>query len=91
LPISAFNRRGISVEKSMPSLTVAQFPCLGDNYGFLIHDESTGHTAAIDTPCAATYKAELQKRGWTLTHIFNTHQYVNVFSKKSCVQRVIVL
>jgi hydroxyacylglutathione hydrolase len=75
----------------MPSLTVAQFPCLGDNYGFLIHDESTGHTAAIDTPCAATYKAELQKRGWTLTHIFNTHQYVNVFSKKSCVQRVIVL
>ena len=56
------------------TLTVAQFPCLGDNYGYLIHDEATGQTAAIDTPCARTYQSELDKRGWKLTHIFNTHQ-----------------
>jgi len=55
--------------------TVAQFPCLGDNYGYLLHDETTGHTAAIDTPCAKTYQAELDKRGWKLTHIFNTHHH----------------
>lgn len=59
----------------MPSLTVAQFPCLGDNYGYLIHDETTGQTAAIDTPCATTYQNELKKRGWKLTHIFNTHHH----------------
>ena len=57
------------------TLTVAQFPCLSDNYGYLIHDATTGHTAAVDTPEAAAYEAELQKRGWTLTHIFNTHHH----------------
>lgn len=56
------------------TFTVAQFPCLNDNYGYLIHDEATGQTAAIDTPCARTYQKELKKRGWKLTHIFNTHQ-----------------
>ena len=56
------------------TFTVAQFPCLSDNYGYLIHDEATGQTAAIDTPCAKTYQQELNKRGWKLTHIFNTHQ-----------------
>lgn len=57
------------------TLTVAQFPCLSDNYGYLIHDAKTGETAAIDTPCAETYKRELSKRGWKLTHIFNTHHH----------------
>ena len=33
-------------------LTVHQFPCLSDNYGFLIRDEATGKTACIDTPDA---------------------------------------
>jgi hypothetical protein len=31
-------------------LQVEQFPCLSDNYGYLIHDPSSGLTAAIDTP-----------------------------------------
>jgi hydroxyacylglutathione hydrolase len=66
----------------MPSLsdnvlTVAQFPCLSDNYGFLIHCESTGQTAAIDTPEASAYKNELKRRGWKLTHIFNTHHHLD--------------
>ena len=26
------------------------FPCLKDNYGVLLHDPSTGTTAAIDAP-----------------------------------------
>mmetsp|Transcript_3238 Transcript_3238/g.6551 ORF Transcript_3238/g.6551 Transcript_3238/m.6551 type:complete len:323 (+) Transcript_3238:28-996(+) len=54
---------------------VAQFPCLGDNYGYLIHDPKTGQTAAFDTPCATAYKKELERRGWTLSHIFNTHKH----------------
>ena len=29
----------------------------------------------MDTPCAASYKKELEKRGWTLTHILNTHHH----------------
>lgn len=57
------------------SLEIAQFPCLGDNYGYLIHNPKTGETAAVDTPCATAYKNELSKRGWTLTHILNTHHH----------------
>lgn len=56
-------------------IEVAQFSCLDDNYGYLIHCAETNETAAVDTPCAKTYQAELDKRGWTLTHIFNTHHH----------------
>lgn len=56
-------------------LTVAQVPCLSDNYGYLIHDEATGDTAAVDTPEAGPYRKELERRGWTLTHILNTHHH----------------
>ncbi len=54
-------------------LQVHQFPCLSDNYGFLIRDEATGQTASIDTPDAEAILRELKAMGWTLTHIFNTH------------------
>ena len=60
---------------STNKLAVAQFPCLDDNYGYLLHDPSTGETCAIDTPCAKAYKKELKQRGWKLTHIFNTHHH----------------
>jgi hypothetical protein len=56
------------------TFSVTQIPCLDDNYGYLIHDETTGDTAAIDTPSAEAYKSVLKKRGWKLTHILNTHQ-----------------
>lgn len=29
----------------------------------------------MDTPCAKSYESELAKRGWTLTHILNTHHH----------------
>lgn len=54
-------------------LEVHQFPCLSDNYGFLLHDSETGKTAAIDTPDAAEYLAQAKAMGWTITHIWNTH------------------
>lgn len=63
------------VRASTGSFEVAQIPCLSDNYGYLIHDPETGHTAAVDTPCATSYQHELTKRGWTLTHILNTHHH----------------
>lgn len=56
-------------------LTVVQIPCLSDNYGYLLHDEVTGQTVAIDTPDAAAYQNELQRRNWNLTHIWNTHHH----------------
>jgi len=55
------------------TLTVRQFPCLSDNYGFLIRDDASGKTACIDTPDAAAIFRELETAGWGLDFIFNTH------------------
>ncbi|TAL36972.1 MAG: hydroxyacylglutathione hydrolase [Phenylobacterium sp.] len=54
-------------------LTVHQFACLSDNYGFLIRDEASGQTACIDTPEAAAVLRELDDLGWELDFILNTH------------------
>jgi hydroxyacylglutathione hydrolase len=54
-------------------LQIAQFPCLSDNYGFLVHDRASGETAAIDTPDADAYRAEADARDWRITQIWNTH------------------
>jgi hydroxyacylglutathione hydrolase len=55
------------------SLRVHQFPCLSDNYGFLVRDEASGRTACIDTPDAQAILSELAQLGWTLDLILNTH------------------
>lgn len=55
------------------SLTVHQFACLSDNYGFLVRDDATGKTATIDTPDADAILAELDRLGWKLDLILNTH------------------
>ena len=54
-------------------LTVHQFPCLSDNYGFLVRDEATGLAACIDTPDAGVILGELGRLGWKLDLILNTH------------------
>lgn len=59
----------------MAKLVIEMFPCLDDNYGFLLHDAEAGLTASIDTPDAAEISAQVERRGWRLTHIFNTHHH----------------
>ena len=54
-------------------LEVHQFPCLSDNYGFLLHDPDSGETACIDTPDAEAYLREAAAKGWRITQIWNTH------------------
>jgi hydroxyacylglutathione hydrolase len=54
-------------------LTVHQFPCLEDNYGFLVRDEASGLAACVDTPDANAILRELSRLGWSLTLILNTH------------------
>lgn len=58
-------------------LTVRQFPCLADNYGFLVRDEASGKTATIDTPDAETILAQAQALGWTIDLILNTHWHAD--------------
>ena len=54
-------------------LQIHQFPCLSDNYGFLIRDSQTGATAAIDTPDADEILRQAEAKGWTVTDVWNTH------------------
>jgi hydroxyacylglutathione hydrolase len=55
-------------------LDVRLFPCLSDNYGFLVRDAATGAVAAIDTPDADAILADLEASGWgRLDLILNTH------------------
>lgn len=59
----------------MTKLEIHQFPCLNDNYGFLVHEPSSGATAAIDTPEVKPILDALAAKDWQLTHIFNTHHH----------------
>ncbi len=56
-------------------LEIHQIPCLSDNYGYLVRDAASGAVATIDTPDAEAINAALDARGWTLTHILNTHHH----------------
>jgi hydroxyacylglutathione hydrolase len=59
------------------ALQIHQFPCLGDNYGYLVHDPDSGRTASIDSPDAAAIQRELAGRGWKLDFILNTHHHAD--------------
>jgi len=59
----------------MASLQIEMFPCLQDNYGFLLHDPASGLTAAVDTPEVAPIEAALARHGWQLDYILNTHHH----------------
>jgi hydroxyacylglutathione hydrolase len=66
---------GAPEERTMSPLQIHMFPCLADNYGFLVHDDEARVTAAIDTPDAAAILGQLDAKGWQLTHILNTHHH----------------
>ena len=61
----------------MSELTIHMFPCLADNYGYLLHDAESGATAAVDTPDARAILAQLEAKAWRLTHILNTHHHAD--------------
>lgn len=59
----------------MTALEIELVPCLSDNYAYLVHDSDAGLTAVVDPSEAPPVKAALERRGWTLTHILNTHHH----------------
>lgn len=59
----------------MPHLSFHSFICRSDNYGMLVHDHTSGATAAIDAPDGAEIGRQLDGLGWRLTHILTTHHH----------------
>jgi hydroxyacylglutathione hydrolase len=56
-------------------LTITQIPVLTDNYIYLINDPVSGETAVIDPALAEPVLDVLEKKGWRLTYILNTHHH----------------
>jgi hydroxyacylglutathione hydrolase len=62
-------------ESAVAPLEIELVPCLSDNYAYLVHDRDSGLTAVVDPSEAPPVRAALERRGWTLTHILNTHHH----------------
>lgn len=58
-------------------LEIHQIPVLSDNYVYLAHDAGTGATAVVDPATTDEVFAALEDKGWTLTHILNTHHHMD--------------
>ena len=56
-------------------MDIVQIPVLKDNYIYLLHDASSGQTAAVDPAEAGPVLDVLKDRGWALTMILNTHHH----------------
>ncbi len=54
-------------------LEVVRIPVLSDNYVWLVHDQESGETMVVDPAVSGPILAEAEKRGWRITHIWNTH------------------
>lgn len=61
----------------MAALEIVLVPALSDNYVYLLHDTVAGTTAVVDPADDEPVEAALAARGWTLTHILNTHHHVD--------------
>ena len=55
------------------ALEIVRVPVLSDNYAWLLHDEATGETAALDPGEAQPLLDAAAERGWTIGAVWNTH------------------
>jgi hydroxyacylglutathione hydrolase len=55
------------------TLEIVRIPVLSDNYVWLVHEPVSGDTMVVDPAVAQPVLAEAAERGWTITHIWNTH------------------
>ena len=54
-------------------LTIVPVPVLQDNYVWLVHDEASGETAAVDPSVGPPVLEAADARGWRITQVLNTH------------------
>jgi len=54
-------------------LEIVPVPVLRDNYVWLVHDNASGETVAVDPSVADPVLAAAAARGWTISQVWNTH------------------
>ncbi|MGQ9371894.1 hydroxyacylglutathione hydrolase [Azospirillum sp. A39] len=52
-------------------------PAFQDNYIYLLRDPASDAVGVVDPGDAGPVVEELERRGWRLTHIFNTHHHAD--------------
>jgi hydroxyacylglutathione hydrolase len=60
-------------ENGKMTLEIVRIPVLSDNYVWLVHEPVSGETMVVDPAVAEPVLAEAAQRGWSITHIWNTH------------------
>jgi hydroxyacylglutathione hydrolase len=55
------------------AIDLVPVPALSDNYVWLLHDDTSGETVAVDPGEAAPVLAAADARGWRITQVWNTH------------------
>ena len=56
-------------------LEIVAVPAFADNYIWLVRDEASDETAVVDPGDAAPALAEAERRGWTVSQVWNTHHH----------------
>ena len=59
----------------MAILEVHRVPGLRDSYVWLAHEVTANVTAAVDPAVVESVLDALAEKGWSLTHILNTHHH----------------
>jgi len=59
----------------MTVLNIVQIPTRRDNYVYLVRDPGQGSVGVVDPSDAGPVMDELDRRGWQLTHVLNTHHH----------------
>lgn len=54
-------------------MEIVPVPAFSDNYLWLVHDDESGETTVVDPGDAVPVLAETQRRGWTISEVWNTH------------------
>src|SRR4051812_15728794 len=77
-PTCAFVPRFVKLApqgEPMSAIEIEIVPCLSDNYAYLV--KSGDFCAVVDPSEPEPVRAALARRGWTPTHILNTHHHLD--------------
>ena len=56
-------------------MEIVAVPAFADNYIWMVHDAASDETAVVDPGDAAPALAEADRRGWTISQVWNTHHH----------------
>jgi hydroxyacylglutathione hydrolase len=79
---------GVDAEHgTLVMLEIVRIPVLSDNYIWLVHDGESHETVVIDPAVAEPVLAEADRRGWSISQIWNTHWHPDHTGGNEAIKR----